>query len=101
MRTKTNKGTAPEFAVVHTDSEGNVLETRTIYSTSQPKAHRKLREMLLWEDDVFLGDIFVLLHKNTEVERFVVETGEVFDPANADQDDAEPVIGSIAVDVAA
>jgi hypothetical protein len=84
MRTKTNKGTAPEFAVVHSDESGTILEHRTVFSTSQPKAHRKMREMLLWEDDVFVGDVFVLLANGKEVERLVVEVGDVFDPTAED-----------------
>lgn len=79
MRTLTNLGTPAAFRIQHLDCDGGVVETRLIFSTNAPKAHRKLREVLGWEDDVFDGDVFTLESSQgstwAEIERFEILSG--------------------------
>lgn len=78
-RTRTNFGAPAQFRVTHLDANGVTVEQRLIFSTNAAKAHRKMREMLGWEDDVLNGDVFVLEQAKgttwTALETFEVVAG--------------------------
>lgn len=91
-RTKTSKGETASYFVEVRDIAGDVIRNMTIFSTSDPKAYRKLREIALWDDDVLAGETVVLFRLNQkragaaeEICRLVVEVG-------AEADEVEEVV---------